>query len=123
MHLNENENEENKKSCSSSNCNKNLKIHKRDFKSLLELKRKRNFNDTIEYNKIMLSETNDYLINMRFSEENDFFNLSTSEKSLSIDNYENDYKYNNFNYNCEDKILQLKLALQDKPYFQFQNIN
>ena len=118
-----NENEENKKSCNSSNCNKNLKIHKRDFKNLLELKRKRNFNDTIEYNKIMLSETNDYLINMRFSEEIDFFNLSTSEKSLSIDNYENDYKYNNFNYNCEEKILKLKLALQDKPYFQYQNIN
>lgn len=121
MHLNENE--ENKKSCNNSFCNKNLKIHKRDLKNLLELKRKRNFKDTIEYNKIMLSETNDNLINMRINEEIDFFNLSTSDKSLSINNNENDYKYNNFNYNCDEKILQLKLALLDKPYFQFQNIN
>ena len=121
MHLNESE--ENIKSCNNSFCNKKIKLHKREFQNLLELKRKRNFNDTIEYNKIILSETNHNLINMRFSEEIDFFNLSTSEKSLSINNNENEYKYNNFNCNCEEKILQLKLALQDKPYFQFQNIN
>ena len=102
---------------------KSIKLHKREFKNLLELKRKRSLNDAIEYNKIILSETNDNLINMRFNEEIDFFNLSTSEKSISINNSENDYKYNNFNYNCEEQILQLKLALQDKPYFQFQNIN
>lgn len=119
MKLNENDE---KKTISNISFNyKKVAIQKRALPKLLELKRKRNINDTIEYNNIIKSYENDIISTIKVNEEIDFFNLSTSGRSSSINKNESKFINNYDNYNCEEKIMQLKFDLQDKPYFQFQN--
>ena len=84
----------------------------------------RDTEETINYYDIIGLNNNNNYNDIKFNEEMDFSNMSTSGKSLSLNQNENGYNNHYENYNTEEKILQLKIALQDQPYqsyYQFQN--
>ena len=89
---------------------------------LLKLKRKRNTQDSLEKNNILLSLDKENFSDMIINEEIDIFNISDSGNSFSMNDIETDYSNGSNKSVCEQKILQLKMALQDKPYYQYNII-
>ena len=89
---------------------------------LLKLKRKRNTQDSLEKNNILLSLDKENFNNIIINEEIDIFNISDSGNSFSMNDIETDYSNGSNKSVCEQKILQLKMALQDKPYYQYNII-
>ena len=117
MNLNENEeNTNNTKSFHNKRHAKEITI----LHDLLKLKRKRNTKDSLDINNLALSMEKQIFNNIITNEEIEFFNISDSGNSLSMNEIETDYSNGSNRSNCEAKILELKKALQDKPYFQFK---
>lgn len=119
-----NENEDNKIISHKSTNKHRIKKEKSINPKILKLKRMRDTEETINYYDIIGLNNNNNNNDIKFNEEMDFSNMSTSGKSLSLNQNENGYNNHYENYNTEEKILQLKIALQDQPYqsyYQFQN--
>lgn len=119
-----NEIEENKIISNKSTNKHRIKKEKTINPKILKLKRMRDTEETINYYDIIGLNNNNNYNDIKFNEEMDFSNMSTSGKSLSLNQNENGYNNHYENYNTEEKILQLKIALQDQPYqsyYQFQN--
>ena len=119
-----NEIEENKKFSNKFLHKNKIRSEKRINPNILKSKRMRDTEETINYYDIVGLNNNNNYYDIKINEEMDIYNMSTSGKSISIN--KNDIEYNNDNEknNSEEKILQLKIALQDQPYttyFQYQN--
>ena len=117
-----NENYENKNNIFSLN-GQNQKEIENSFSNLLKLKRKRYQEKDIYDYKIDKFDENKYSNKTIMTEEFEFLNISETSISSSINQNELEYKHNSNNYNIEDKILQLKIDLTDKPYCQFKNFD
>lgn len=119
-----NEIEENKKISRKSNNKNRTKNEKSINHKILNIKRMRDMEETINYYDIIALNNNNNHNDIKINEEMDFSNMSTSGKSLSISENGNGNNNHFENNNTEEKIMQLKIALQDQPYksyFQLQN--
>lgn len=119
-----NENEENKKISNKSNNKNRTKTEKSINYKILNIKRMRDMEESINYYDIIALNNNNNHNDIKINEEMDFSNMSTSGKTLSVSKNGNGCNNHFENNNTEEKIMQLKIALQDQPYksyFQLQN--